>query len=266
MASPFPGMDPYLEGYLWSDVHQSLAAELKRQLSPQVRPKYVVRLAMYFVNDLVPAQELGIVYPDLEVVRPRQEPVSVQGPSGTAPTLAITPPAIRIPAALPLEVRLTSVHVMDVAQNELVTSIEILSPVNKREPGLSHYRQKRTELVQAGVHLLEIDLLRRGGRSWLPGVEELPISPYLMALTRAHQIFAELWPVGLDGSLPVLPVPLHPPDADVPLDLQTALATIYEESDYNRTLDYSQSPPPPPLSTKEKAWMETRLEAAGLRQ
>ncbi|MGL4621783.1 MAG: DUF4058 family protein [Chroococcidiopsis sp.] len=27
MPSPFPGMDPYLEGYLWSDVHSALAAE-----------------------------------------------------------------------------------------------------------------------------------------------------------------------------------------------------------------------------------------------
>ncbi len=24
MPSPFPGMDPYLEGYLWPDVHQAL--------------------------------------------------------------------------------------------------------------------------------------------------------------------------------------------------------------------------------------------------
>jgi hypothetical protein len=266
MASPFPGMDPYLEGYLWSDVHQSLAAQFKRQLGPLVRPNYVVRLAMYFVNDLVPAQELGIVYPDLEVVRPYQEPVPMLEPAGTAPSLAITPPAIKIPAAIPLEVRLTSIHVMDVAQNELVTSIEILSPVNKREPGLSHYRQKRTELLQAGVHLLEIDLVRRGGRAWFSGVDELPISPYLMVLTRAHQPYAELWPVYLDTPLPVLPVPLRSPDADIPLDIKTAVTTIYEESDYDRTIDYRQPPPPPSLSRQEKTWVDAHLQAAGLRQ
>lgn len=55
MASPFPGMDPYLESYLWSDVHQSLASQIKRQLSPLVRPNYVVRLAIYFVNSLTTA-------------------------------------------------------------------------------------------------------------------------------------------------------------------------------------------------------------------
>ena len=25
MPSPFPGMDPYLEGYMWADVHHELA-------------------------------------------------------------------------------------------------------------------------------------------------------------------------------------------------------------------------------------------------
>ncbi len=29
MPSPFPGMDPYLEGYLWLDVHQSLASQIR---------------------------------------------------------------------------------------------------------------------------------------------------------------------------------------------------------------------------------------------
>ena len=43
MPSPFPGMDPYLEGYLWSDVHQSLAAQIKRQLVPFISPRYVAR-------------------------------------------------------------------------------------------------------------------------------------------------------------------------------------------------------------------------------
>ncbi|NEO53891.1 MAG: DUF4058 family protein [Okeania sp. SIO3B5] len=31
--------------------------------------------------------------------------------------------------------------------------IEVLSPVNKREPGLTNYRQKRRRLYQARVHL-----------------------------------------------------------------------------------------------------------------
>jgi hypothetical protein len=41
MPSPFPGMDPYLEGYLWSDVHHRLATQISDQLMPLLRPQYV---------------------------------------------------------------------------------------------------------------------------------------------------------------------------------------------------------------------------------
>ena len=30
MPSPFPGMDPYLEGSLWTTVHAQLSAEIAR--------------------------------------------------------------------------------------------------------------------------------------------------------------------------------------------------------------------------------------------
>jgi hypothetical protein len=45
MASPFPGMDPWLEEpALWPDVHARLIAELGRVLGPILRPRYVVRI------------------------------------------------------------------------------------------------------------------------------------------------------------------------------------------------------------------------------
>ena len=34
MPNPFPGMDPYLEGDLWTTVHTDLCAEIARQLAP----------------------------------------------------------------------------------------------------------------------------------------------------------------------------------------------------------------------------------------
>lgn len=67
MPSPFPGMDPYLEGDLWPDVHQALANQIRRQLMPLVQPKYVVRLGRYVMEDTHPEQELGIMYPDAGV-------------------------------------------------------------------------------------------------------------------------------------------------------------------------------------------------------
>lgn len=41
MPSPFPGVDPYLEGSIWSTVHQQLSSEIARQLAPKLAPKYV---------------------------------------------------------------------------------------------------------------------------------------------------------------------------------------------------------------------------------
>ena len=70
MPSPFPGMDPYLEGYLWADVHQALAYQCRRQLVPLVAPRYAVRLAVTMLTDRVPGPELGIMYPDVEILRP----------------------------------------------------------------------------------------------------------------------------------------------------------------------------------------------------
>src|SRR5438045_6207564 len=49
MPSPFPGMDPYLEGDLWTTVHSQLAAEIARQLAPKIAPRYVARTEKRFV-------------------------------------------------------------------------------------------------------------------------------------------------------------------------------------------------------------------------
>ncbi len=60
MHSPFPGMDPYLEGHLWPDVHQSLAYIIKKYLIPQVRPKYAVTLNVYTIEDTTQVRILAL--------------------------------------------------------------------------------------------------------------------------------------------------------------------------------------------------------------
>lgn len=265
MPSPLPGMDPYLEGYLWPDFHHRLATEISRQLMPRLKPRYVARLEIYVVEDPTPEAEIGIMYPDREVVAREEQGGEETGQQiGEAvaeyqvSTPADIPPApLTLPILGPVEARLARVEVRDVARNELVTAIEILSPVNKREPGLTHYRQKRQRLRRAGVHVLEADLLRRGSR--LMAHPRLADVPYLVALTRAGADRVEVWPITLQDRLPVVPVPLRPPDPDVPLELSPALATVYEEAAYELSVDYSQPPPPPPLSPEDAAWLESLL-------
>lgn len=258
MPSPFPGMDPYLEGYLWPDVHSALANKIRQSLTPQLRPKYTARLEVYLVEDPFPESEMGILYPDVEVLAPPQRPLSTVAATDRGP-LTITPPTLILPVPPVVQVRLTNVEIRDTANNRLITCIEILSPVNKREPGLTAYRQKRQRLYQAHVHLLELDLLRRGTRPFAQ--PRLPDVAYCIALTRAQAQHIELWPVDLLTPLPVVPVPLQAPDPDVPLDLQAVLTAIYDEAAYDLSLDYTQPPPPPTLSSAEAKWLQAQLEA-----
>jgi len=251
MPSPFIGMDPYLEGYLWADVHQALAYQFRKQLAPLVEPHYAVRLAVFMLTDHAPAHELGILYPDVEVVRPRRP--TERAIRETVHAVAISPAPVSIPLTVPVQVRLVSVEVRDAANNRLVTSIEILSPANKREPGLSNLQAKRDQLRMSDVHVLEIDLIRRGMRTW--PTDSIPPSPYLATLVRAGHAHAEIWPIGLRERLPILPVPLRSPDPDVPLDVQTALDTIYDEARYALTINYAETPPEPPLPDNDTAWL-----------
>lgn len=263
MASPFPGMDPYLEGYLWPDVHSALAGRIRKQLTPQLRPRYTARLEIYTVEDDAPEGEIGIMYPDVEVVlnqqRPPATPLSTQQ---VQPAKARNGTPLLAPLTLPIlpaiEVKVVNVEIRDAGNNQLIAYIELLSPVNKREPGLKPYQEKRRRLLAAGVHLLEIDLLRRGVRAFQH--PRLPESAYLITLTRAPAKQTETWPLTLRDRLPILSVPLRPPHADVTFDLQAALNEMYEEAAYDLSINYQEPPPPPALSPEDVVWLKQLLD------
>ncbi len=251
MPSPFPGMDPYLEGHLWPDVLAALAAQIRQQLTPVLRPRYAARLAVYVVEDTSPEADIGIMYPDVETLRTRPSERREIREDAPAALSQPPPPAAPLVVALPLpvEVHITGVEIRDAASNELITELEILSPVNKREPGLTVYREKRRRLYRAGVHLVEIDFIRRGTRP--VAHPRIPPAPYLVTITRAHAATMEVWPIEMGDRLPVIPVPLRAPDADVALDLQAALAAVYEAAAYDLSIDYGEAPPPPPLGAND---------------
>jgi hypothetical protein len=258
MPSPFsPAMDPHLEGHLWPDFHHGLATEIRRRLCPLLKPRYVARLEIYLVEDETPEAEIGILYPDVEFLTRQRTP------GGPAPIEGS--PATAAPLTLPIlsavSVRISSIEIRDAARNELVTTIEILSPVNKREPGVTRYRERRDRLHRSGVHLLEIDLLRRGTRP-LSSHPRLPACAYLITLTRSPAQVTEAWPLRLPDRLPCVPVPLRAPDPDVPLDLAPAVDSVYDEAAYDLSVDYAQPPPPPPLAPPEEASRREALARA----
>ncbi len=250
-------MDPYLEGYLWPDVHHKLASVVSEFLGPQISPKYVARVDVYTVNDTAPEEEIGIMYADVEILRRKafEDPARLIAASGER--LAVTPATLSIPDVSSVRVRIPVVEIRDVEKNRLITAIEFLSPVNKRNPGLEPYRQKRENLHQAGVHLLEIDLLRRGTRPFAHPY--LPKTHYLATLARAAQRSTDVWAIHIQDRLPVLPVPLIYPDPDATLDLEMALQLIYARSLYHLSIDYAQTPPPPTFDEVDVTWMRTQL-------
>lgn len=253
MTSPFPGMDPYLEGYLWPDVHNGIAFIIKELLGPMISPKYVARMELYTVEDTNPEEEIGIMYPDVEVLRQSKAEDPAVSSEKKGP-LTITPITIRIPSINPVEVRIPRVEIRDKNNNQLITVIEILSPVNKRPPGLAPYLQKRSDLHKAGIHLLEIDLLRRGRRTI--NHPFTPKSHYLVSLLRAGTDHFDVWSINIQDPLPDIPVPLKAPDPDVVLSLGKVLELLYERSLYHLSIDYSQAAPPPAFSIEDSEWIK----------
>lgn len=258
MPSPFPGMDPYLEGSLGMSVHTDLAVAIAHQLNRQLLPRYIALTARRYVLSAPDEAEVGIgaIYPDVGVLEP--EPAD-DGQRGTA---TIVPP-LRMTTLMRVPVPHISVEIRDVAKRALVTVIEILSPTNKRGEGIVEYRDRRESILRSTAHLIEIDLLRKGRRVRMRG--KLPsVSYFVFVCRRERRLSTDVWPIALNRSLPVIPVPLRTGDDDAALDLQQALTSVYDEGGLRYMIDYTQ-PPEVSLTKKQSAWVDQRLRAARLR-
>lgn len=258
MPSPFAGMDPYMEGDLWTTVHAHLGTEIARQLSPKLYPKYVARAIRRYVLDT--PEDIAVaasnMYPDVSVSE------MSRATRLTGKTAVATAP-LKLPTLMPSEVPHVSVWIRDSKHRRLVAGIELLSPTNKRGRPRHKYIARREHILMSSVHLLEIDLLRQGLR--VPMQEPLPAADYFVLLSRApNRPLTDVWPIRLGEKLPVVPVPLLPGDADVSLDLQAAFTSIYDEFHFELDIDY-QEPPDVPFTPKQASWAEKLLRAAGKR-
>lgn len=255
MPSPFPGMDPYLEGDLWTTVHAQLSVEIARQLVPKLRPRYLALTNERFVPDVPEGIAITThsTYPDVGVVE------TGLAASRGGETGASSPP-LRLATLMPDSVPHINVEIRDRANRQLVTAIEVLSPTNKRGDGRVEYLAKRQDLLLSDAHLIEIDLLRQGHR--VPMQQMLPSVSYFVFVGRSeNRPITEVWPITLHDPLPSIPVPLLQGDADVILDLQLAFTNVYDLGGYDLAVDYTQ-PPDVALPPDLGKWADERLRAA----
>lgn len=261
MPSPFPGMDPWLEEPdAWLGFHDLMVVKTVEVLQPILRP-------MGYYVDSGERAWLGragrFVRPDVVALRTR----SPARPSGGM--IVAQPDApVRIARAT-VEIREPYVEIFRTSSHQLVTSIEFVSPTNKSTTkGRRLYVKKQRELRQAGIHLVEVDLLRTG-RFILdvpPSiVESLKPWDYLINIVRAGDSDYEVYPIHLRDRLPRIGVPLQSGDDDATLDLQDVFTRSYDIGPYPERLKYNQ-PPEPPLSPDDDAWADQILRMAGLRQ
>jgi hypothetical protein len=191
-----------------------------------------------------------------------------RGPGGPAVAAA------EVPVAEPLEVPFLEpetqgfLEIVETRpQRRVITVLEVLRPSNQYAGrGRDLYRHKQSDLADAGISLVEIDLLRAG-----PHVLQVPLGQYPPAYRTAYKVCvhrgwkasAEIYRVPLRERLPAICVPLRPTDADVPLDLQALIAQVYRHGRYD-DIDYTL-PPVPPLEPDDAAWADELLRAAGKR-
>lgn len=261
MSSPFPGMDPYLEHpQIWSGVHLLLIAALAESLSPQLHPKYSVsvEVRMYETSG---EQSLLVGIPDVSI----QSSVC-NSDRQTSKVAVSTPPTqpIRVTVPVPETIRQGYLEIREVATKEVITALEVLSPVNKRPgKGRQTYENKRKRVLGSSTHLVEIDLLR----AWesMPLLANSSQSDYRILVSRGDcRPSADLYAFNLQDAIPLFPLPLQTNDLEPIIDLKMLLSQIYDRTAYDLKIDYTLAPVPP-LSATNAAWANALLTEKRLR-
>jgi hypothetical protein len=255
MESPFPGMDPFLElPAYWSDFHATFINYWREAIADVLPPHYEATLGerVYLIEHGPEQRKLG--FPDVAVTHDDLPPGTAPSSSGAAMTLE--------PVTIPLTIlegpRETYIEILHQPDRSLVTSLELLSPANKEQPGRTEYLAKRRALLFQNVHLVELDLLMGGQR--LPLQRPLPQADYYYLLSRGDQRpDCQVYHWTLRQPLPTLPVPLRGPDPDLAIDLRAVFATAYDRGRFFRRLDY-QGPWPSFLPDADRQWVGSLLK------
>jgi hypothetical protein len=257
MAGPFPGIDPYLELQAgWRDFHHCLITGICNELGARLPDSYVARVnertevvtaesnppSSYPTNALAAHFESGEVNPTMAL----------------AQTLSVTiePKFAEILDCDLEDVRIIWVEIRALPGLELVTTVEILSPINKSGQGRRRYLERRNKIHASHVNLVEIDLLNGAP---LPMKQPIEPGAYYAIVARGPRLpVAEVYCWTVRDRIPCLPIPLREPNPDIVIDLGALVTRVYDLGRYDRTLRHDMPLPETiALAPEDRAWVES---------
>jgi hypothetical protein len=176
------------------------------------------------------------------------------------------PLVVKAPA---LDIHEGYITILDLhARQRIVTVIEVVSPANKYAgPGRKSYETKQREVIASDANLVEIDLLRAGKplvRLPKDVLKKIQPGGYVINVLRVDSLDYEFYPRDLHLRLPRVGIPLRPGEPDVVLDIQGALARVYEAGAYQLRIDYNRAPISP-LTAEDAVWANEWLISQGVR-
>jgi hypothetical protein len=253
MASPFPGMDPYIEssGY-WGDFHLSMNVAIRDEINRQLPEGFAASVDQYVWVHEPAGERTHSVKPDVYVSE-----LAPRGRTTTAVKTIKAPRRITLPAPERRQHRFVKIE--DLEAKRVVTFVELLSPTNKR-PGDDRvaYLCKRGECHMGRASLVEIDLLRGGVRMPLSSPPPKLSDYYVMACRSWEYPEAEFWTFGIRDRLPVVTVPIVAEVRDLSLSLADCVNRVYDLARYAAKLDYRKHLRPT-LRKSDVVWAQQLL-------
>jgi hypothetical protein len=250
--NPFPGMNPFME-QTWPDVHMALLGFIREVLGEGLPDDLQAKGEMRVT---VLGGDANHYRPDVPALEARwkQGLPPVWSPDQDQQLATVTEPVLLDTDPTPhrwIEIRSD--------QGQLVTVIELLSPANKTT-GRESYIAKRQDLLDGGVNVVEIDLVRQGSRT--VNLDGTAYSErfgnvgehYSVCVTRSsHPNRREVYVSPLRQALPTIRIPLRLTDADLALALQPLVDRCYTTGRYWK-LDHSPKRLRPALSADDANW------------
>ncbi len=227
MASPFPGMDPYLEcDALWLAFHHQMITSLYHVLLPSLENRYKARVVQ---RHYVLEQALFT-----SIVREEHNEEFIE--------------------------------IRNRGASRLVTLIEVVSPANKSTcAGRDAYLAKRREGRASSANLVEIDLVLQGKPTLDFNREGLPDWDYAVTVTRTNQPDRfEIYKATLREHLPRFRLPLSADDRDTVLDLHAVFTRAYDQGSFAEQIDYGRDPATS-VRDEDRQWLDELLRQQKLR-